>query len=183
MTAQNISTGCLYSDTEDPGTASTAAVARPQPGEPPLRWYRDTKPRFYRPYLVRVVNRNDTMMEFVFLNARTGADLALVKPTFEIAYHDGRYSYSALPATAPKVRPGTAQSCGLLFLSDLYMQSLPETDRATILGSGNGGSKFPYSAGKFSDLISRLHAELGGRLSPQEEADLAQMVALLKSVA
>jgi len=176
-------TSRLFSSTEDPGAASTSPVARPQPGAAPLQWYRDTKPRFYRPYLIRVVNRNDAMMELVFLNARTGADLALSKPAYEIAYHDGRYAYSALPSTAPKVKPGTAQSCGLLFMSDLYMQELPEEDREAILGAGNGEGKYPYSAGKFSELISRLHAELGGRLSPQEEADIAQMVELLKSVA
>jgi hypothetical protein len=183
MTSFANDTHHLYSPTEDPGAASTNAVARPQPGAPPLQWYRDTKPRFYRPYLVRVVNRNDTMMELVFLNARTGEDLALSKPAFEIAYHDGRYSYSALPATAPKVRPGTAQSCGLLFLSDLFMQTLPKSDREEIMLAGNGENKYPHGAGKFAELVTRLHAELGGRLSPQEEADLAQMVELLKSVA
>lgn len=182
MTAQNISTGSLYSLTEDPGAANTNPVARPKPGDAPLRWYRNTKPRFYRPYLVRVVNRNDTMMEFVFLNAGTGADMALSKPTFEVAYHDGRYSYSALPATAPKVQPGTAKSCGLLFLSDDYMQSLPDLDRKSLIGTGNGENKYPIGAGKFSELIPRLHAELSGRLSPQEEADLSQMIELLKAV-
>jgi hypothetical protein len=183
MSALNPSTSHLYSCTEDPGAASTNAMSRPQPGDPPLQWYRDTKPRFYRPYLIRVVNRNDTMMELAFLNAVTGEDLALSKPTFEIAYHDARYAYSALPSTAPKVRPGTAQSCGLLFMSDLYMQALPESDQETILATGNGEGKWPYSAGRFSELITRLHTELGGRLSAQEEADVASMVELLKSVA
>ncbi|HWO17551.1 MAG TPA: hypothetical protein VNO30_02205 [Kofleriaceae bacterium] len=176
-------TNHLYSPTEDPGAASTNPVARPQPGSAPMQWYRGTKPRFYRPYLIRVVNRTDTMMEFVFLHARTGADLKLSKPTFEIAYHDGRYAYSALPSTAPKARPGTAQSCGLLFMSDLYIQELPEADRAALRGTGNGEGKYPYSAGQYAELVTRLHAEVGGRLSAEDEADVASLLELLKSVA
>jgi hypothetical protein len=141
---------CLHAATEDPTVANTNAVSRPKAGDEALLWYRDTKPRFYRPYLIRVVQLDDTAMEFVFLDNNTGADLALSRPTHKIAYHDGRYAYSALPSTAPKVRPGSSKSCGLLFISDLYMQQLPRADQALIAASGNDDEKWPLSAGKFS---------------------------------
>jgi hypothetical protein len=139
--------GALHASTEDPGAATTDPVARPKPGERPVRWYRDTKPRFYRPYLIRVLRRDDTSMEFVFLDGNTGADLALSRPSYEIAYHDGRYAYSALPSTAPKVQPGSGRSCGLLFMTDLYIQALPRADRTTLLTLINDDDKWPRSAG------------------------------------
>jgi hypothetical protein len=86
-------------------------------------------------------------MEFVFLDGNTGADLELSRPSYEIAYHDGRYAYSALPSTAPKVQPGSARSCGLLFMTDLYIQALPRTDRSTLLALVNDDDKWPRSAG------------------------------------
>jgi hypothetical protein len=147
MLAQAALTDTLYTCTDDPGAASTNAVTRPETGDLPLQWYRDTKPRFYRPYLIRVVKLDDSSMEFVFLNARDGVDLALSQPTYEIAHHDGRYAYSALPSTAPKVIPGSTQSCGLLFISDLYMQNLPQADRSLVLLTGNGEGKYPPGAG------------------------------------
>jgi hypothetical protein len=173
----------LLACTEDPGAACTDAVPRPKPGDGPLRWYRDTKPRFYRPYLIRVVKRTDNMMVFVFLNSTTGADLALSKPTYEIAYHDGRYAYSALPSTAHRAEPGSARSCGLLFMSDLYMESLPESDRLAIAAVGDDEHKWPLSASKYTGLITRLQTELSGRLSSQDESDLASMLQLLQRVA
>lgn len=138
----------LHASTVDPGAASTEPVAQPKPGSNPLLWYQDTKPRFYRPYLIRVLKRDDTSMEFVFLDGRTGAELALSRRSYEIAYHDGRYAYSALPSTAQKVQPGSARSCGLLFISDLYIQNLPRTDGAALFAPGNEDDKWPRSAGK-----------------------------------
>ena len=173
----------LQTSTDDPGAASTSAVARPQPGGAPIRWYRDTKPRFYRPYMVRVLAMDDTMMEFVFLHGRTGADLELSMKSCRISYHDGRYAYSALPSTAQKARPGTERDCGILFISDLYMESLPQADRATLATSFTGEGKWPYSAGKLSELVDRLHTSLGQNASAQDQADLAALVELLKSVA
>jgi hypothetical protein len=173
----------LLASTDDPGAATTNAVARPKPGTHPLRWYRDTKPRFYRPYMVRVLALDDSMMELVFLHGRTGEDLALSKPSFRIAYHDGRYAHSALPSTAQKARPGTEQDCGLLFISDLYMESLTQSDRTTLVDTGGGEGKWPPSAGKFSELIERLHGQLGANASTQDAAELAALVELLKSVA
>ena len=137
----------LHASTTDPGAASTAPVTRPKPGGSPLRWYQDAKPRFYRPYLIRVLRRDDTAMEFVFLDGRTGDDLALSKQSYQIAYHDGRYAHSALPSTAQKVQPGSARSCGLLFMSDLYIQGLPQAD-AALISSGNADDKWPRSAGR-----------------------------------
>lgn len=173
----------LHAVTDDPGAASTTAVARPKPGDAPLRWYRDTKPRFYRPYMVQVLSIDETTMEFVFLHSQTGTDLALSQERYKIAYHDGRYAYDALPSTAQKARPGTAQSCGLLFLSDLYMQGLPRADREALTLVGAGDSKWPYSAGRYAELVTRLHTELGGHLSAEDEADVASLLELLKSVA
>jgi len=173
----------LQGSTDDPGAASTNAVARPKPGDPPQRWYRDTKPRFYRPYLIRVLAMDDTTMEFVFLHGRSGEDLALSKQSFRIAYHDGRYAYSSLPSTAQKARPGTEKSCGLLFISDLYMEDLPQSDRLTLTNAGGGEGKWPASAGRYSELITRLHTKLGDRASAQDQADLAALVELLQSVA
>jgi hypothetical protein len=147
MLTQAALTDTLYTGTDDPGTATTHAVTRPETGDYPLQWYRDTKPRFYRPYMIRVVTRDDSTMEFVFLDARGGADLVLSQSTYKIAYHDGRYAYSALPSTAPRVNAGSTQSCGLLFISDLYMQDLPQADRSLILLTGNGEGKYPPSAG------------------------------------
>lgn len=176
-------TPILLISTDDPGAATTGAVARPKPGAPPIRWYRDTKPRFYRPYLVRVVASDDTTMEIVFLNSRTGEDLELSRPSFRIAHHDGRYAHSALPSTAQKARPGTEQDCGLLFISDLYMEGLTSSDRATLIDSGTDGHKWPPSAGVLSELITRLHTRIGPAASAQDEADLASLVELLRSVA
>jgi len=174
---------CLHISTDDPGAATTTAVARPKPGDPPLRWYRGTKPRFYRPYLIRVLALDDTMMEFVFLHGRDGEDLELSKQRFQIAYHDGRYAYSALPSTAHKARPGTEQDCGFLFISDLYMESLPKSDLTTLAKADNRDGKWPQSAGRYADLIERLHGQLGGSASAQDTEDLAALVELLKSVA
>ncbi|HWO25657.1 MAG TPA: hypothetical protein VNO30_43260 [Kofleriaceae bacterium] len=143
---QNVSS--LHASTLDPGAASTEPVTRPKPGGALLRWYQDAKPRFYRPYLIRVLRRDDTSMEFVFLDGRTGEDLALSKRSYQISYHDGRYAHSALPSTAQKVQPGSARSCGLLFMSDLYIQSLPQADGAALLSSGNDDDKWPRSAGR-----------------------------------
>ena len=173
----------LSMSTDDPGASSTAAVARPQPGRAPIQWYRDTKPRFYRPYLVRVLAMDEAMMEFAFLHGRTGQDLELSKTSFQIAYHDGRYAYSALPSTAHKARPGTEQDCGLLFISDLYMDGIAQSDRTLLADAGTGEGKWPYSAGKFSELLTRLHTRLGGSASAKDDADLASLVELLKSVA
>lgn len=142
---------CLHAATEDPTVANTNAVPQPKTGDKPLLWYRDTKPRFYRPYLIRVVQCDDTSMEFVFLDNNTGDNLSLSRRTYKISYHDSRYAYSGLPSTAPKVRPGSARSCGLLFISDLYMQELPQADRTAIAASGNDDEKWPLSAGKFSE--------------------------------
>jgi hypothetical protein len=183
MPAHNHFTASLQASTDDPGAASTSAVARPRPGDHPLQWYRDTKPRFYRPYMIRVIAMDDTTMEFVFLHGRTGEDLTLSRARYKIAYHDGRYAYSALPSTAHKARPGTAHSCGLLFISDLYMESLPQADRTSLIGTGTGEGKWPASAGRFSELITRLHTKLGGLGSAQDDADLAALLELLKSVA
>src|SRR5215475_5334074 len=105
----------LHASTEDPIAATTEPVSQPKPGDEPLRWYLHTQPRFYRPYLIRVLKRDDTSMELVFLDGTTGADLALSRPSYQIAYQDGRYAYSALPSTAQKVQPGSAKTCGLLF--------------------------------------------------------------------
>ena len=149
----------LHASTADPGAASTEPVPRPRPGSHPLLWYQDTKPRFYRPYLVRVLERDDTSMEFVFLDGRTGADLALSRRSYEIAYHDGRYAHSALPSTAPKAQPGSPRSCGLLFISDLYIQSLPRADADALLVSGNDDDKWPRSAGKHSPPSTRPEAK------------------------
>ena len=154
MPARNREALALTDSTDDPGAASTNAVSRPKPGDAPLLWYRDTKPRFYRPYLIRVVKRDDTMMEFVFLDARTGKDLALSRPMFQISYHDGRYAHSALPSTAHKVKTGSAQSCGLLFISDLYMQGIPRADRDAVLLAGGGNGKWPWTEGKLAELKS-----------------------------
>jgi hypothetical protein len=173
----------LQTSTDDPGAASTSAVARPRPGDAPIRWYRDAKPRFYRPYMVRVIAMDDTMMEFVFLHGHTGDDLGLSMQSCRISYHDGRYAYSALPSTAQKARPGTERDCGILFISDLYMESLPQADRATLAGANTGEGKWPYSAGKLSELVDRLHTSLGANASEQDQADLAALVELLKSVA
>lgn len=195
MALSNLSS--LYISTDDPGAASTDAVVRPQPGAPPLRWYRDTKPRFYRPYLIRVVWLDDTTMHFVFLNSQTGADLPVPPPPaphYVIEYHDGRYAYSALPSTAQYARPGNAQSrsCGLLFISDLYMEKdVPQSVRTmlatlrttALAGKPPGDGKWPYSAGTSSEPSTPLHAEPGVRPSPQAAADLAQLVEPLKSVA
>ncbi len=178
-----ISSNPLHACTVDPGAATTEAVSRPEPGSPPLLWYLDTKPRFYRPYLIRVVKRDDSLMEFVFLDSSTGADLAMSRSTYEIAYHDGRYAYSALPSTAQKVQPGSARSCGLLFISDLYMQRLPQADRDAILISGYEEKKWPASAGKLSGLSTRLRAKLASRLPEQEEADIVSLLELLELVA
>ena len=173
----------LLISTDDPGAASTTAVTRPKASDSPVRWYRDTKPRFYRPYLVRVIAIDDTTMDFVFLHGRTGEDLGLSQKSYRIAYHDGRYAYSALPSTAQKARPGTERDCGLLFISDQYMEGLAQNDRTTLIGSETGGGKWPPSAGKFSELIERLHGQLGGSASAQDTEDLAALVELLKSVA
>lgn len=178
-----ITSNPLYGCTADPGAATTEPVSRPEPGAAPLLWYRDTKPRFYRPYLIRVVKRDDTSMEFVFLNGSTGADLALSRPTYEIAYHDGRYAHSALPSTAQKVQPGSTRSCGLLFISDLYMQELPQADRDAIVMSVPDEEKWPPSAGKLSGLSTRLRAKLESRLPEQEEADIVSLLELLELVA
>ncbi len=173
----------LHACTEDPGAATTEAVSRPKSGDNPLRWYLDTKPRFYRPYLIRVLERDDTSMEFVFLDSSTGVDLALSRPIYKIAYHDGRYAYSALPSTAQKVQPGSARSCGLLFISDLYMQDLPKSDRDAIVASGDDDDdKWPPSRGKLSGLSTRLRATLDSRLSAQEEADVLSLLELLELV-
>lgn len=197
MAPSNLSS--LYTSTDDPGAASTGAVVRPQPGAPPIRWYRDTKPRFYRPYLIRVLWLDDTTMHFVFLNSQTGADLPMppsVGPHYKIAYHDGRYAYSALPSTAQDARPGNEQSrsCGLLFISDLYMEkhvpqsvrtmlTTPRTATSTtaLAGRSPGDSKWPYSAGTSSEPSTPLHAEPGVRPSPQAATDLAQLARLRKS--
>jgi len=173
----------LQASTEDPGAATTTAVARPRPGDSPMRWYRDTKPRFYRPYMIRVLAMDDSMMEFVFLHGHTGEDLALSQESFRIAYHDGRYAHSALPSTAQKARPGTERDCGMLFISDQYMESIAQSDRTTLVAAGGGEGKWPPSAGKFSELIERLHGQLGGSASAQDTEDLAALVELLKSVA
>lgn len=133
--------------------------------------------------MIRVLAMDDSMMEFVFLHSRTGEDLALSKLSCRIAFHDGRYAYSALPSTAQKARPGTAQDCGFLFISDIYMETLAKDDRTTIAAAGGGEHKYPLSLGKYSELIERLHGQLGGSASAQDAADLAALVELLKSVA
>jgi hypothetical protein len=133
--------------------------------------------------MIRVLEMDDSMMELVFLHGRTGEDLELSKPSFRIAYHDGRYAYSALPSTAQKARPGTAQDCGFLFISDIYMESLTKDDRTMLAAAGGGEHKYPPSLGKFSELIERLHGQLGDGASAQDAADLAALVELLKSVA
>lgn len=197
MAPSNLSS--LYIMTDDPGAASTDAVVRPQPGAPPLRWYRDAKPRFYRPYLIRVLWLDDTTMHFVFLNSQTGVDLPIppsVGAHYKIAYHDGRYAYSALPSTAQYARPGNEQSrsCGLLFISDLYMEKhVPQSVRtmlttlrtaprtATLADKSLGDGKWPYSAGTSSEPSTPQHAEPGVHPSPQAAADLAQLAELRKS--
>jgi hypothetical protein len=141
-------TRALHNGTDDPGAATTVPMPRPRSGENPMLWYRDTKPRFYRPYLIRVLKRTDTVLDFVFLDGATGEDLELSKRSYQISYHDGRYSYSALPSTAPKVEPGSPRSCGLLFISDLYMQGLVRADRESIVVAGDDDDKWPRSAGK-----------------------------------
>ena len=183
MTTANLEAMNLYGITDAPGAASTDPVARPTADGHPLMWYRDTKPRFYRPYLIRVLKKDDTTMEFVFLHSRTGEDLALSSPSYRIAYHDGRYAYSALPSTAPEVEPSSAKSCGLLFMSDRYIQSLPQEDQTALLDSGGGDGKWPYSAGGAAELITRLHKKLGRNLSAKDRADIASVLELLKSVA
>src|SRR6185436_1312197 len=140
----------LHASTDDPTAATTESVSQPNPGDKPLLWYHDTKPRFYRPYLVRVLKRDETTMELVFLDGGTGADLAMSRPSYQIAYHDGRYAYSALPSTAQKVQPGSTRTCGLLFISDLYIQDLPPADQDALLASSNNNDKWPRSAGRFS---------------------------------
>jgi hypothetical protein len=150
--------GSLHASTGDPGAAHTKPVSRPKPGSQPLLWWQDAKPRFYRPYLVRVLRRDDTSMEFVFLDSRTGDDLALSQQSYELAYHDGRYAHSALPSTAQMVQPGSARSCGLLFLSDLYIQSLPQADGAALMISGNDDDKWPRSAGRLAPPSPRPKA-------------------------
>ncbi|HWU87906.1 MAG TPA: hypothetical protein VN253_11555 [Kofleriaceae bacterium] len=87
------------------------------------------------------------MIEFVFLDGNTGDDLALSRPSYKIAYHDGRYAYSALPSTAQKVQPGP-RSCGLLFISDLYIQGLAQPDQDALLVSNPDDDKWPRSAGR-----------------------------------
>lgn len=148
----------LHTSTEDPGAATTDPVARPRPGDEPLRWFLDTKPRFYRPYLIRVLERDDTMMEFVFLNASSGDDLTLSQQSYRIAYHDGRYAYSGLPSTAPKVQPGSSRTCGLLFISDLYMQELPQADLESIIAD-NYDQKYPRSKGLLTAPRSKPTAQ------------------------
>jgi hypothetical protein len=150
--------------------AITAPVPRPKPGDDPLLWYLDTKPRFYRPYLIRVLNRDDTSMEFVFLDGSTGEDLALSKESYQIAYHDGRYAYSALPSTAQNVRLGSTRSCGLLFISDLYMQSLARDDRDVIIESITEDNKWPRSLGKLARPTTRRRTALKDDHSAQEPA-------------
>lgn len=139
----------LHVSTDDPGAATMAPVARPKPGDKPLQWFLDTKPRFYRPYLIRVLERDDTTMKFVFLSASAGDDLTLSQQSYQIAYHDGRYAYSGLPSTAPQVQPGSSRTCGLLFISDLYMQELPQADLASIIGDHND-EKWPRSKGRLT---------------------------------
>jgi hypothetical protein len=183
MTTTVMAATSLYGFTDDPGAASTDPVARPTADGHPLLWYRDTKPRFYRPYLIRVLKKEDTTMEFVFLHSRTGADLALSSPSYRIAYHDGRHAYSALPSTAPEVEPGSEKSSGLLFMSDLYIQSLPQEDQTALIDSGGGDGKWPNSLGGAAELVTRLHKQLGGHLSARDHADIASVLELLQKVA
>lgn len=122
-----------------------------------------------------ICQEGSRLHRFVFLDGTTGADLVLSRPTYEIAYHDGRYAYSALPSTAHKVQPGSTRCCGLLLISELYMQGLPQADRDAITTSGSDEQKWPYAAGKVTELRTRLRTKLGGRLPSM--LDLLQRVA------
>ena len=99
-------------------------------------------------------------MEFVFLNGLTGADLVLSRPSCEIAYHDGRHAHSALPSTAHEVEPGSPRSCGLLFLSDLYIQGLPQADQDLIAVSGGNEENWPRSLGRLPRPSTQPEPEL-----------------------
>lgn len=164
---------CLHGSTDNPAEAVTEPVARPEHGSAPLRWYRDTKPRFYRPYLIRVLDRDDTTIKFVFLDSYTGLDMTLSHPEYKIAYHDGRYAYSGLPSTAPRVQPGSARSCGLLFMSDLYLQTLSQRDQDAIAAVNHDDQKWPRAAGMAAPAVAAPEApprlDLGGVSLTEED--------------
>lgn len=138
--------GPLCVGTDDLGQAMTEPGPRPLPGQPHY-WYRRAKPRFYRPYLVRVIERDDDVMRFVFLDALTGQDLALSELVHRVAYHDARYAYGGLPSTAPRVIAGTGADCGMLLLSDEYLERFPAADREALATAGPGSDKWPRSLG------------------------------------
>lgn len=172
---------CLYDCTTNPGDATTEPGPQPKPGTKIL-WYRDTKPRFYAPYLVRVSKRDASTMSFVFLNAETGEDLELSKDEFVISYHDGRYAHSDLPSTAQLAEHDKPErSFGLLFISDTYIKDqLTADDWQKVKSTSGGDGKWPYGAASLHNL---LRLQPGDRIDQDTHRDLQAVLNVLQSLA
>ena len=122
-------------------------------------WYLAEDYLFYQPFLVRVIDINDSQMEFAFLNSETGEDLeSLSSKTYKIAYNNAKYAWANPPSTAHLVLPNDLQSkepqsCGLLFIEHKYMVSgalVSKDDYDAITSVGGGDGKWPISAGELA---------------------------------
>lgn len=171
----------LYDCTENHKERTRSPTTLDSAKQKPHRWFiGETRP-FYSPFFIRVVNIYPLVMEFRFLHSTGGYDLFPETPNRTINYRDPKEAWAALPSTAYDVTQGSPNDCGLLFISDDYIQNkISQADYETIHDAGGGDGKWPFSAGELKEAVSRLRKNLPA-LAEQDQQDLEDIFGYIES--
>jgi len=190
----------IFSNLTDSNLCKLAPFPRPPKGplpNPAVNWYIGTKPRGYKPYLVKVIsdlagNAVSPALTFMFLHNETGVDLSGPHTISLADLNDQTKSCSALPASAIFVdlKADPTADCGFLFLTDGYAASIVTKPQAAqpvnLLVDAAGDGKYPKGASASpTSLVSALHKLLRGdgkepiALSQAEQGAVAALLRML----
>jgi hypothetical protein len=156
----------IFSNSSNLAECTTGPFERPVASSArPLKWYLDTKPRGYKPLMVRVTHDliNHGSLTFYFLHNETAADLSGPHTFTRAELDDQTKSYSSLPASAIKVDLETSsqKNCGFLFLKEEFIKSIKPIPVQTgttvdLMVESVGDGKYPKGASA-SPLVSALN--------------------------